>query len=724
VRAVKRPRALPPGMAFRPRAGSPTPKGAKAFLCELTGSGNLGAIILSMVTTEVEARAEQLRREINHHNYRYHVLDSPVISDAEYDRLMRELQGLEAKYPELATPDSPTKRVGGSISDRFTRVAHPGPILSLGNAYEADEVRAWFDRIARLDPRVAKAELVVEPKLDGLTVVLHYQDGVFTLGATRGDGEYGEEITANLRTVRSLPLRIPVEPGSMDVPSRIVVRGEAIIFKRDFEAMNRRLLEAGERTFVNPRNTAAGALRQLDSGLTAARPIKLLCYAIVTADGPVPDHQWEVLHYLRQLGFPVADEISLCKDIEHAIDTVEAWSDRHDALPYEADGMVIKIDDLTLASDLGVVGKDPRGAIAFKFPAEIATTVLQEIGVNVGRTGVITPYAILEPVEVSGVTVKQATLHNFDFIDEKDIRVGDRVLVKRAGEVIPYVIGPVVEARTGKEKRHKIPTRCPSCGERLEHLPGEVAVYCVNAACPAQLVRNLEHYASRGAMDIEGLGIKVAELFVNQGLVGDVADIYGLTREDLLGLEGFAEKRADNLLGAISGTRNRSLARLIGSLGIRGVGETVASDLAGRFADVGALQSASQAELEEVEGIGPNTAAAIVDWFSRPGNKKMVEKLHHADVWPKAEVRRRGAEPAALDGLTFVITGTLPKLSRDEAKALIQANGGKVTGSVSRKTDYLVLGGSPGSKLDDATRLGIPTLSEQELRDLIRGKRR
>jgi DNA ligase (NAD+) len=676
-----------------------------------------------MATKDARVRAEELRREINHHNYRYHVLDAPVVSDAEYDRLMRELQDLEEKFPELAAPDSPTRRVGGSISDKFTRVAHPAPILSLGNAYEADEVRGWFERIARLDPRVEKAELVVEPKLDGLTVVLHYEDGVFTLGATRGDGEYGEEITANLRTVRSLPLRIPVEPGSMEIPRRIVVRGEAIIFKRDFDEMNRRLQDAGERTFVNPRNTAAGALRQLDSGLTAARPIRLLCYAIVTADGPVPGHQWEVLHYLRQLGFPVADEISLCSDIEQAIDTVEAWSEKHESLPYEADGMVIKIDDLALAADLGVVGKDPRGAIAFKFPAEIASTVLQDIGVNVGRTGVITPYAILEPVEVSGVTVKQATLHNFDFIDEKDIRVGDRVLVKRAGEVIPYVIGPVVEARSGKEKRYEVPTRCPSCGERLEHLPGEVAVYCVNSACPAQLVRNMEHFASRGAMDIEGLGIKVAELLVERGLIGDVADIYALTREDLLGLEGFAEKRADNLLAAIAGTRGRSLARLISSLGIRGVGETVASDLAASFADLGELRSASQADLEEVEGIGPNTATAIVDWFSRPANKKMVEKLHGAGVWPRAEVRRQRGGPSPLQGLTFVITGTLPTLSRDEAKSLIQANGGKVTGSVSRKTDFLVLGESPGSKLDEASRLGIPTLSEKALRDLIDAKR-
>jgi DNA ligase (NAD+) len=676
-----------------------------------------------MATKDARSRSEELKRAINHHNYRYHVLDSPVVSDAEYDRLLRELQDLEEMFPELATPDSPTRRVGGSISDKFTRVAHPGPILSLGNAYEADEVRAWFDRIAKLDARVDKAEFVVEPKLDGLTVVLHYEDGVFTLGATRGDGEYGEEITANLRTVRSLPLRIPVEAGSMQVPRRLVVRGEAIIFKRDFNEMNRRLQDAGERTFVNPRNTAAGALRQLDSGLTAARPIKLLCYAIVTADGPIPDHQWEVLHYLRQLGFPVADEISLCRDIEQAIDTVESWSEKHDSLPYEADGMVIKVDDLGLAADLGVVGKDPRGAIAFKFPAEIASTVLQDIGVNVGRTGVITPYAILEPVEVSGVTVKQATLHNFDFIDEKDIRVGDRVLVKRAGEVIPYVIGPVMEARSGKEKRYKIPTRCPSCKERLERLPGEVAVYCVNSACPAQLVRNLEHYASRGAMDIEGLGIKVAELLVEQGLIGDVADIYALTREDLLNLEGFAEKRADNLLAAIAGTRARSLARLIGSLGIRGVGETVASDLAGRFADLRELQSADQADLEEVEGIGPNTATAIVDWFSRPANKKMVEKLHRAEVWPRVVARRQRAGPSPLDGLTFVITGTLPSLSRDEAKDLIQANGGKVTGSVSRKTDFLVLGESPGSKLDQASRLGIPTLSEEALRDLIAAKR-
>jgi len=676
-----------------------------------------------MAKRDLQSRADGLRREINSHNYSYHVLDAPVVSDSEYDRLMRELQELEEGHPELATPDSPTRRVGGWVAERFSRIAHPAPILSLGNAYEAGEVRAWFDRIRKLDPRVGATEFVVEPKLDGLTVVLHYEDGLFTLGATRGDGEFGEEITANLRTVRSLPLRIPVDPGSMKVPRHLVVRGEAIIFKRDFDEMNRRLLEAGERTYVNPRNTAAGTLRQLDSSLTAARPIRLLCYAIVTADGAVPDHQWEVLHYLQQLGFPVADQISLCAGIEQAIAEVEAWSEKRESLPYEADGMVIKIDDLGLAADLGVVGKDPRGAIAFKFPAQIASTLLQDIGVNVGRTGVITPYAILEPVEVSGVTVRQATLHNFDFIDEKDIRVGDRVLVKRAGEVIPYVIGPVIEARTGKEKRYRPPKRCPSCGEALEHIPEEVAIYCVNSACPAQLVRNLEHYASRGAMDIEGMGIKVAELLVGQGLVSDVADIYAITKEALLELEGFAEKRADNLLAAIDATRRQSLPRLIGALGIRGVGETVAADLARRFADLGELRGASLEDLQEVAGIGPNTATAVVDWFSRPANKKVIDKLHKAGVWPRGQARGSRSGPLPLEGLTFVISGTLPVLSREEAKALIEDNGGKVTGSVSRKTDFLVLGESPGSKLNDATRLGVPSLSEQGLRDLIEERR-
>jgi DNA ligase (NAD+) len=672
-------------------------------------------------SSKIRDQVETLRRLLNEHNYRYHVLDAPTISDEEYDQMLVRLRQLEEAYPELRSPASPTQRVGGQVAERFERVAHPAPILSLGNAFSLDEIRSWLERISKLDERVLQADFVLEPKLDGLTVVLHYRDGEFALGATRGDGEFGEDITGNLRTVRSLPLRIPVQPGGPKPPSRLVVRGEAIIYKEDFTALNKRLEEAGEKTYVNPRNTAAGSLRQLDPGLTAERPIRLLCYAIVDADGAVPRSQWEILSYLRALGFPVAAEARRCPDLEAVINEIEEAETRRSALPYETDGMVVKLNDLELAAELGTVGKDPRGAVAYKFPGEIVTTRLMDIGVNVGRTGVITPFAILEPVEVSGVTVRQATLHNFDYIEEKDIRIGDQVRLKRAGEVIPYVIGPVKELRPGRLKRYEIPRVCPSCGEKLERLGEEVAIYCVNAACPAQLVRNLEHFAARGSMDIEGLGIKVAELLVDRDLIGDVADIYSLTAHDLLKLEGFAEKRAANLLQAIQASKTQSLARLINALGIRGVGESVAEDLARHYRTLGELQRADYEGLQSIPGIGPNIARAIIDWFAAKGNSALMRKLQAAGVWPQAAAQPGAGDGDALAGRTFVITGTLPSLTRQQAKSLIEMHGGKVTGSVSSRTDYLVMGESPGSKLDEAERLGVPTLDEDALRKLIAG---
>ena len=671
-----------------------------------------------MAHRDLKARAEELRRQIQFHDHRYYVLESSLISDYEYDQLLSELREIEAAHPELLTPDSPTQRVAGQPADRFVKVRHPAPILSLGNAYTTEEVRAWFDRIARLDERVREADFVVEPKLDGLTVVLHYTKGVFTLGATRGDGVTGEDVTANLRTLRGLPLRIPVDGDGPIPPRRLVVRGEAIIFRKAFEEMNRRLEEAGERTYVNPRNTASGALRQLDPGLTASRPISLLCYAIVDAEGRIPSTQWGSLDLLRGLGFPVSNEAQLCRSLDEALDQAPSWEARRDTLPYEADGIVIKLNDLNLARDLGSVGRDPRGAVAFKFAAREVTTGLREIGVNVGRTGVITPYAILEPVEVSGVTVRQATLHNFDYISEKDIRVGDRVLLKRAGEVIPYVIGPLVEARSGAERRYKPPTQCPSCGARLRRLAEEVAVFCVNAACPAQLVRNLEHFVSRGAMDIVGLGIRLAEQLVSAKIVSDVADLYTLRKEDLLGLEGFADKKAENLLAAIEVSRDRPLARVILALGIHGVGEVSAADLAAHFKSLDALAAASSEDLQTVEGVGPSIAAAVVEWFGQARNRRVLEKLKRAGVWPRERAPAKAAGPQTLAGLTFVITGTLPRMTREEAKALILQRGGRVSESVGRLTSYLVVGEAPGSKLRKAEELGIPILDEPKLRRL------
>ncbi|MBK7317401.1 NAD-dependent DNA ligase LigA [Candidatus Villigracilis affinis] len=685
------------------------------------------------MATLSSSRYEELKAQVNFHNYRYHVLDAPVISDLEYDRLLNELKKLEADHPDWITPDSPTQRAGARPADRFEKIRHPAPILSLANAFGADDARAWFERVKKLDDRVENAKFVVEPKIDGLSVVLHYRDGLFVQGATRGDGEVGEDITSNLRTVRAIPLKIPVGSEQLSakskqssitnyqLPKYLVVRGEAFIPNKEFEALNKKLEEAGEKTYLNPRNTAAGSLRQLDPVLTASRPITLLVYQIVHSEGgKVPTSQWEILEYLKALGFPVTDIARRFNDLESAIAYTETFSTGRKALPYEADGMVIKIDDLTLAADLGFVGKDPRGAVAFKFPAREVTTTLNDIGVAVGRTGVLTPYAMLEPVEIGGVVVERATLHNFDYIAEKDIRAGDRVLIKRAGEVIPYVIGPIVDARTGKEKKYKPPSKCPACGQEVEHFEGEVAWYCVNAACPAQLVRNVEHFVSRGAMDIVGLGIKIVEQLIEAGLVKDVADLFSLKKEQLLELEGFAEKKAENLLKSIEQAKGQSLNRLIAALGIHGVGEVMAGDLARTFGNLSALSKASADELQQMDGLGPNIAESIVDWFEQNANQKLLKKLNAAGVWPEMKKNEKKKE-GAFTGLTFVVTGTLPTLSRDGVKEFIESNGGKVTDSISKKTSYLVLGEAPGSKLDKAQSLGVKVIDEAELRKLAGG---
>ncbi len=679
------------------------------------------------------SRYEELKAQVNLHNYRYHVLDAPIISDLEYDRLLNELKGIESAHPEWITSDSPTQRAGARPADRFNKIRHPASILSLANAFGGDDARAWLERISKIDDRVENAKFVVEPKIDGLSVVLHYRNGMFVQGATRGDGEVGEDITSNLRTIRAIPLKIPVEsqkskveshrPSTFDLrpPKYLVVRGEAFIPNKEFEELNRKLEEAGEKTYLNPRNTAAGSLRQLDPQLTASRPLTLLVYQIVYSEGgKVPTSQWEILEYLKALGFPVTDVARRFNDLESAIAYTETWNEGRDKLPYEADGMVIKIDDLTLAAELGFTGKDPRGAIAFKFPAREVTTTLNDIGVAVGRTGVLTPYAILEPVEIGGVVVERATLHNFDFIAEKDIRAGDRVLIKRAGEVIPYVIGPVVDARSGKEKTYKPPTKCPACGQAVEHFEGEVAWYCVNAACPAQLVRNIEHFVSRGAMDIVGLGIKIVEQLIESGLVKDVADLFTLQKEQLLELEGFADKKAENLLKSLEQAKGQSLNRLIAALGIHGVGEVMAGDLSRAFGDLSELSNTNAEELQQIEGLGPNIAESIVDWFSQPANQKLLKKLKAADVWPVAKKDEKKKE-GALTGFTFVVTGTLPTFSRDGVKEFIEENGGKVTDSVSKKTSYLVLGENPGSKAEKAQSLGVKIINEAELRKLAGG---
>ena len=680
-------------------------------------------------------RAARLRRELAYHAHRYFVLDAPVISDAEYDAMLAELRALEEAHPELVTADSPTRRVGAEPADRFEKVVHPAPILSLSNCFRMEDVRAWRERIGRLLPRGTELEYVVEPKFDGLSVVLRYENGVFVQGATRGNGEIGEEITINLRTIGSLPLRIPVDgrrpdrpqlslPGMeeafADVPPLLVVRGEAYITNSGFEEMNARLGEAGEKMFANPRNAAAGSLRQLDPAIAASRPLALFCYEIVASEGVMVRTQMEVLTLLKGLGFPVAPDIALFSSIDEIESYYQEWIARRDELDYEIDGLVIKVNDLAIRDVLGVVGKDPRGATALKFPAQERTTRLLRVETNVGRTGTINPLAVLEPVEVGGVVVKQATLHNYDDVARKDIRVGDTVIVKRAGDVIPYVVGPVVELRDGSERIIEPPRTCPSCGEPVHQREDEVAIFCVNAACPAQLVRLLEHFVSRDMMDVESLGTRTAGLLVERGLIQDVADLYFLTADDLLPLEGFQQKKVENLLAGIDASRERPFSRLLAGLGIRGVGVTVAELLAAHFGSLDALAEAGRDELEAVEGIGPHTATAVIEWFASPHNQALIAKLRRAGLKMVAErPARESADELPLTGRTFVITGTLPTLSRNEAKAFVERHGGKVAGSVSGNTDYVVVGENPGSKLAKATELGIPVLDEAALRGLV-----
>jgi DNA ligase (NAD+) len=671
-----------------------------------------------MTESSIIKRLEILRQQIHYHNYRYHTLDQPIITDYEFDQLVNELKQIESQHPELITSDSPTQRTGARPLEKFVKVSHPAPILSLANGFGTQDIRDWVERIARLDELVRQADYVVEPKIDGLTVVLHYLEGVFTLGATRGDGEVGEDVTENLRTIPSLPLRIPVD-GSFIPPTSMVIRGEVFISRHDFDALNLRLAEMGERTYLNPRNTAAGSLRQLDPKVTATRPLRILVYQIISSSSELPATQWETLEYLRKLGFPVSDLSQYAPDIEAAINICEKAADERYHWSFDADGTVIKLNNLKLAASLGFVGKDPRGAIAYKYPTQEVTTTLKDIVVNVGRTGVLTPQAVLDPVMIGGVVVKQATLHNFDYIREKDIRIGDRVLVKRAGEVIPYIIGPVVDARSGTEQVYQPPQTCPACGEQVENIPGEVAWYCVDNACPAQLLRNIEHFVSRTAMDIVGLGYRILQQLIEAGLVADVADLYQLNRADLLKLEGFAEKKTDNLLTAIQTSKSQPLERLITALGIHGVGEVAARDLAQSYSDLSALSKASLDEIQSLPGFGPNIAQSIVDWFSRPGNQMLISKLRSAGIWPVSMQKPVTSDELPLNGLTFVITGTLPTLSRDQASALILANGGKVSGSVSKNTSFLLLGSDPGSKYQKASQLGIPILTEADLRNRI-----
>ncbi len=668
-----------------------------------------------MPTNDLRSRLDELKARINTHNYRYHVLDAPTIADHEYDQLLVELREIESQHPEWITGDSPSQRVGGLISEKFEKISHPAPILSLANAFDADGLRAWFGRLLKLDDRVLEANFVVEPKLDGLTVVLHYENGIFVRGATRGDGEVGEDITQNLKTIRSLPLKIPVDPDGPPAPTGLVVRGEVFIDLADFDEMNKRQAELGEKIYQTPRNTAAGALRNLDPAVTASRPLRLYVYNIVACSQPTPPTQAESLVWLISLGFPVSKLLYQCSSIEEVVKVCEDWITKRREIPYEIDGMVVKINDLALADSLGFVGKDPRGAIAFKFPAEMISTKLLDIGVNVGRTGVLTPFAILEAAMIGGVTVQQATLHNFDFINDKDIRVGDIVQVKRAGDVIPYVEGPILGKRTGAEEKYQLPIVCPSCFQPVTRIPDEVALYCTNPECPAQLVRNIEHFVSRGTLDIVGLGIKIVEQLVAEGLLTNVADLYKLSEKDLVGLDGFGEKKAENLLTSINASKQQPLSRLIFALGIKGVGSVVSDQLAAEYGNLDKLSLVTTNDLEKLEGIGPNISQAIVDWFVQPTNQKILTELKENGMWPVEKAQERTLATGPFSGKTFVITGTLPNFSREETKTYIEKFGVKVTGSVSKNTDFLVAGENAGSKLTKARSLGTQILTEEEL---------
>ena len=664
-------------------------------------------------------QAAHLREQINYHLYRYHVLDAPVISDAEYDALYHQLVELEGQHPELVVHDSPTQRAGAEPLDAFEKVRHPEPMLSLANAFDVEGLEAWRVRIGRLLEEGTRLQYVAEPKFDGLTVVLTYRDGQFVQGATRGNGEVGEDITLNLRTLHSVPARIPVDPASrLAEPAYLVVRGEAFFPLDKFEALNQARLEEGLALYMNPRNTAAGSLRQLDPAATASRPLAIFCYDLIAWDGiDVPDRQWQRLRLLRDLGFPVSSDVDFCENLQEVAAVYEAWVEKRNKINYEVDGLVVKIDDQPLARSLGFAGKDPRGALAMKFPAQVKTTRLLDVVVNVGRTGILAPNAVLEAVEIGGVVVKNATLHNFDEIARKDIRIGDTVMIKRAGDVIPYVIGPVVDLRDGTERLVTPPIRCPFCDASVVSPLDEVAIYCDNPACPEQLIRRVEYFVGRSAMDVDKFGFRTGALLIEQGLIKDIADIYALESEKLLALEGFKEKKVDNLLSGIERSKAQPANRVLTALGIRFVGSVVAGLLLDALGSIEAIGQAGRDKLEEIEGIGPETAANVEAWFAESFNRKLLAKLKEAGLQFEAEQPAESSN--ALQGQTFVITGTLPDMSRSEARAFIEDHGGRVTSSVSGRTSYVVAGDAAGGKLDRARQLGVAVLDQESLKRLV-----
>ncbi|MCR3922104.1 MAG: NAD-dependent DNA ligase LigA [Firmicutes bacterium] len=654
---------------------------------------------------------EQLKQELGEHNYRYHVLDDPKISDTDFDVLVRQLQDLERQYPDLITPDSPTQRVGGQPRAGFAQVAHRVPLLSLDNALNLEDLRDFVRRAMKLVPE-AQLEFVVELKVDGLAVSLQYENGFLVRGATRGNGEVGEDITHNLRTVKSIPLRLR-EPMTLEV------RGEVYMPRSSFLALNAERAVEGQTLFANPRNAAAGSLRQLDPKVAATRNLAMVTYGLGYSPALSPVSHYDALMAMQKLGLRINPHLTILHELEDVVNYCESWREKRYELPFDIDGLVIKINNLALQEQLGTTAKSPRWAIAYKFPAEQAQTLVVGISVQVGRIGTLTPIAELAPVTLAGTVVKRASLHNEDILREKDVRVGDHVLIQKAGEIIPEVVEVLKAKRSGQEQPFAMPEVCPACGSKVTRLPGEVALRCFNPACPAQVMEGIAHFASRGAMDIEGFGPAVAEQLLAAGLIKDVADIYTLPakREALMALERKADKSVDNLISAIEQSKTQPLWRLLYGLGIRFVGARTAKLLARRFGHLDALRKASVEELEAVPEVGPKIAESVTEFFSLPSSQAIVARLRDAGLNFVEE--QAPGKSAPLEGKVFVITGTLPTYSRDEAARMIEEAGGKVTGSVSKKTDYVVAGEKAGSKLEKATQLEIPVLDEAGLEALL-----
>jgi DNA ligase (NAD+) len=667
------------------------------------------------VAKNIEKEIAELRDKIRYHEHRYYVLDDPEISDFEFDKLMQRLKEIELQHPDLVTPDSPTQRVGGAPASEFPKVRHPAPLLSLDNTYSVDDLRDFDRRVRELAGR-DQVEYVAELKLDGLSMALTYEDGELVRGVTRGDGEVGEDVTSNIRTIRSVPLRLEEKKLKLiGHPARFEVRGEVIMTRKAFEQTNAQREAAGEPKFANPRNSAAGSIRQLDPRIVAERKLDMFIYYLLVKGAELPGEHAQALETLSRMGFKVNPHWKRCPAFDDLLAYIQKWESRRDSLDYEIDGIVIKVNDTGLWQELGTTAKSPRWAVAYKYPARQATTRVNDIRAQVGRTGTLTPVADLEPVDVGGVTVSHATLHNMDEIERLGVKIGDTVLIQRAGEVIPQVVKVVKAAPDGRE--FVMPRKCPVCDGDVRRAEGEVAYRCVNTACPAKLKESLLYFAGRRAMNIDGLGEALVDQLVDKGLVHDVADLYTLTHQQLSDLERMGDKSAQNLLDEIERSKQESLARVIFALGMRFVGERTGQLLASHFGSLDKLAQATPEELVEAEEVGPRVAEAIQEFFQEKRNRDVIEKLRAAGLQFTQEQTRK--TDGKLTGKQFVLTGTLPTYSRDQAKQMIEASGGRVVGSVSKKTDYVVVGAEAGSKLEKARALGITILDEPGLRELL-----